>query len=187
MAVADVQMEENRMKLASTTAPAVMAAMVFLAAPGVSAAAQGGGAREGDRAQIAELMWNYTRALDTLNEEAYVRAYVPDGAFGKTKGHEALRKMVVDLKKGQADRAAKGEPAGGAMHHIETNEHIEFPDRDHARYHYYWMTVFGAPPGGPPGGQARIAAVGHGVDDLVRVKGKWLIKMRNVSPTGGED
>jgi hypothetical protein len=73
------------------------------------------------------------------------------------------------------------------MHHIETNEHIEFTDRDHARYHYYWMTVFGAPTGAPAGTAARIAAVGHGVDDLVRVNGKWLIKFRNVAPAPGQD
>jgi hypothetical protein len=41
------------------------------------------------------------------------------------------------------------------------------------------LTVFAA--GGkdvPPA----VAAAGRGVDDLVRVKGKWLIKLRNVAP-----
>jgi hypothetical protein len=28
----------------------------------------------------------------------------------------------------------------------------------------------------------RVAAAGNGVDDLVKVNGKWLIKTRNVSP-----
>jgi hypothetical protein len=166
------------MKFAATT----LAAAALLAAPVAASAAAPDRAREAqDRAEIAELMWNYTRALDTLNEEAYVRAYVPDGAFGKTKGHDALRKMIVDLKKNQADRAAKGQPSG-AMYHVETNEHIEFPGRDQARYHYYWMTMFAAPPGAPAGTSPRTAAVGHGVDDLVRVNGKWLIKMRNTAP-----
>ena len=174
------------MKIATAAAVAaalLVAAPAFAAAPANSS----NGAREAqDRAEIAELMWNYTRALDTLNAEAYVRAYTPDGAFGKTKGRDALHKMVTDLQKSQAERTAKGEPRGG-MYHIETNEHIEFTDHDHAKYHYYWMTVFGAAQGAPAGTAARIAAVGHGVDDLVRVNGKWLIKFRNVSPEAGQD
>jgi len=173
------------MKPANGPARAAIAALLLLAAPGASVAAQADSLRQAeDRAQIAELMWNYTRALDTLNEEAYVRAFTPDGAFGKTKGRDALRKMVIDLKTSRADREAKGEPPAGAMYHVETNEHIEFPDRDHARYHYYYMTVFA----GPPDARApRVAAVGHGVDDLVRVNGKWLIKLRNVAPQPPED
>jgi hypothetical protein len=39
--------------------------------------------------------------------------------------------------------------------------------------------VFGA---AGRGGQVRVAAAGHGVDDLVKVNGKWLIKIRNVAP-----
>ena len=173
------------MKTATKTASAAMSAILILASPVISKAAEAKDVREArDRAQIAELMWNYTRALDTLNEDAYVRAYTPDGAFGKTKGPAALRKMVTDLKKGRAEREAKGEPESGAMHHVETNEHIEFTDRDHARYHYYWMTVFAGTPKAPA---VRVAAVGHGVDDIVRVDGKWLIKFRNVAPDASQD
>ena len=35
-----------------------------------------------DRAEIEDLMWRYTRALDTANAEAYAAAYTPDGQFG---------------------------------------------------------------------------------------------------------
>jgi len=113
----------------------------------------------GDRAAIERLMWTYSRA------------------FGRVKGPAALRKMVEDLRKGRAERAAKGE-APPAMHHLEGNRWIEFVDRDHARVHYYWMTLFGSsPPKDPP----RIAAIGNGVDDVVRVDGRWLIRLRNVA------
>ncbi len=148
-------------------------AAAMLAAPGIAAADE---AR--DRAEIEALMWNYNRALDTLNPDAYVAVYTPDGAFGATKGREALHKMVADLKKAQADREAKGEKPG-AMFHMETNQHLEFIDKDHARLNYYWQTAFGS---ATPGQPARIAAVGRGVDDIVRVNGKWLIKSRDVSP-----
>jgi hypothetical protein len=40
------------------------------------------------------------------------------------------------------------------------------------------MTMFG------PAGQSqpRVAAVGHGIDQLVKVNSRWLIKSRNVNP-----
>jgi hypothetical protein len=132
-----------------------------------------------DRADIGELMWNYVRAIDSFNEDAYPLVFTPDGSFNNTKGRDALRKMVVDLKKTRAEREAKGEKQA-AMHHIVTNVHIQFIDKDHARYNYYWMTVFAGSPGTQP---PRVAAAGRGVDEVVRVDGKWLIKTRNVAPT----
>ncbi len=36
------------------------------------------------------------------------------------------------------------------MHHVITNAHIEFIDKDHARFHSYWMTVFAESPGSNP-------------------------------------
>jgi uncharacterized protein (TIGR02246 family) len=162
---------------------AAIAAALLLATPGIAAAAEADVVREAqDRAEIAELMWTYVRAIDSLDEDAYAAVFTPDGAFlagpNPTRGHEALRKMVADLEKSQADRRAKGESIP-AMHHVMSNEHIAFIDRDRARIHYYWMTVFaGAPNTQPP----RVAAAGRGVDELVRVDGKWLIQTRNVTP-----
>ena len=137
-----------------------------------------------DRAQIQELMWNYVRALDSLNEDAYAAVFTEDGQFdsgaiGVSKGREALKKIVIDVKKGRIERAAKGEPKSPPMHHVITNPNVVFIDQDHARYHSYWMTVFGS---AGPGTAPRVAAVGRSVDELVRVNGKWLIKSRNVSP-----
>jgi len=65
------------------------------------------------------------------------------------------------------------------MHHIITNSTIEFIDKDHARYHSYWMTVF---EGVGRDVKPNVAAVGRGIDEIVRVNGKWLIKNRNVQP-----
>jgi uncharacterized protein (TIGR02246 family) len=158
-------------------AAAMLAAMLIIAAPGAASAQADAGREARDRAQIAQLMWNYARALDSWNAEAYAQVFTPDGAFGATKGREALRKMVVDLKKSGEERA-KGQPQG-AMHHVMTNEHIEFTGPDRARVHYYWMTVFA---GATQGQAPRVAAVGRGVDDVVRVDGKWLIQSRDVAP-----
>jgi hypothetical protein len=135
-----------------------------------------------DRAEIEGLMWRYVRALDNLDADAYANNYTADGEFiaggAPTKGAAALRKMVADLKSDRAEREKKGEmPA--PMYHVITNDYLEFAGKDQARYHSYWMTVFGA---AGRGGQPRVAAAGHGVDQLVKINGKWLIKSRNVSP-----
>jgi uncharacterized protein (TIGR02246 family) len=135
-----------------------------------------------DRAEIDALMWRYVRALDTRNPEAYAAVYTPDGQFGSgatpTKGREALTKMVAGLRDRATEAAAKGQP-GPAMYHVITNPYLEFMDKDHARLHAYWMTVFGANGEKVP---PRVAAAGRSVDQLVRVNGKWLIQSRDVAP-----
>ena len=135
-----------------------------------------------DRAEIEALMWRYVRALDTLDENAYAAVYTPDGTFGSganmSKGTEALKKIVLDVKKRQAEQEAKGDKPT-KMRHIITNSHLEFIDKDHARLNSYWMTVFeGSGPEKPP----RVAAAGRGLDELVRVNGHWLIRARDVAP-----
>jgi hypothetical protein len=135
-----------------------------------------------DKHEIEALMWKYARALDTLNADAYVSCYTPDGQFvaggNPTAGADALRKMITDLKTRRDEQIAKGETPA-PMYHMEMNTYVELPAKDRARHHSYWQTVFG---GVGRGSQPRVAAAGHGVDDLVKVNGKWLIKTRNVSP-----
>jgi uncharacterized protein (TIGR02246 family) len=135
-----------------------------------------------DRAEIEDLMWRYTRALDTTDAAAYAAVYTPDGQFGTganaTKGKEALTKMVADLRASRVANDAKG-VRNPPMYHMTANHAITFIDRDHARVDAYYLTAFG------PAGQEtplRVAAVGRSVDELVRVNGKWLIKTRNVAP-----
>jgi hypothetical protein len=136
-----------------------------------------------DRAEIEQLMWRYVRALDTLDADAYAATYTPDGRFGSgsnaAQGTAALKKMIADVKQRQAERAAKGGPKQGAMYHAIANSWLEFVDHDHARLHSYRMTMFAA---AEPGGQPRVAAVGHSVDELVRTGGHWLIHVRDVAP-----
>src|SRR6185503_10109952 len=121
-----------------------------------------------DRHEIEALMWKYTRALD----KGDASTYTVDGQFGAganaTKGHEALSKLVVRPP-------AAGEPARPPLYHMELNHWIEFVDKDHARYHAYYLTVSGAlgremPP--------RIVAAGQSLDEMERVSGKWLLKTR---------
>ena len=154
-----------------------------LAFPATSVLAQDTAAREAtDRAEIEELMGKYTRALDHNNGPAYAAAYTVDGEFRagatSTKGREALKKMVDDLKVQNDAARARGETRA-PLYHMETNTWVEFVDKDHARYHSYYLTVSGA------AGQAnppRIAAAGRSVNHLERVTCKWLLTLRDVAP-----
>ena len=145
---------------------------------------QDNSAREKDRAEIEELMWRYARALDSNDGTAYAATYTVDGQFGTganaTKGREALKKMVDALKTRAEEAKAKGEPARPPLYHMEANTWIEFIDKDHARYHAYYLTVTGA---GGPNVPPRVADAGRSVHQLERVNGKWLIKLRDVRPT----
>ena len=153
---------------------AVVCAMAFAS---IVVVGQDNSAREKDRAEIEELMWRYTRALDTGDGAAYAATYTADGQFGTganaTKGTEALKKLGETLK------PQPGAPARAPLYHMETNQWIEFIDKDHARHHAYYITVTGA---GPDNAQPRIVAAGRSVDHLERVNGKWLIKLRDVAP-----
>jgi SnoaL-like domain len=161
----------------------IVAGAVIAAALSFNMSAQSDAERQmKDRAEIEALMWKYTRSLDGYDPEVYAAAYTTDGQFvagtNATKGHEALKKMVADLKQRRAENEAKGQKQP-PMYHMTMNEHLEFIDRDHARINAYYLTVFGAAGESTP---LRVAAAGRSVDDLVRVNGKWLIKTRNVAP-----
>jgi len=136
-----------------------------------------------DRAEIDKLMWQYARALDTENAEAYVATYTPDGQFGTgpnaIKGHDALHKYIVDLHQRNVDSESKTGKKRPAMYHTSMNPYLEFVDKDHAILRAYWTTIFA---GDAPGAPARIAAVGWERNELVHVNGKWLIKVRDTQP-----
>jgi hypothetical protein len=128
-----------------------------------------------DRHEIEALMWKYTRALDKGDGATYASTYATDGEFGAgervTKGREALSKLVVR-------QPAAGEPSRPPLYHMELNHWIEFVDKDHARYHAYYLTVSGAMGRDMP---ARIVAAGQSFDTMERLNGRWLLKTRDVA------
>jgi hypothetical protein len=159
--------------------------VALLAAP--LGAQHGTGRETQDRAQIEKVVWQYVRALDTENADAYAAVYTPDGQFGSganaIKGRDALKKMINDLRQRAAENETKTGEKRPAMYHVIANSfansYLEFADKDHARLEAYWMTVFAAD---GPKVPARVAAAGREVDELVRLNGQWLIKSRDVAP-----
>jgi len=136
-----------------------------------------------DRAEIEKLMWQYARALDTTNADAYVATFTPDGQFGAganaTKGHAALHKMIADLHTRNTETETKTGKKPPAMYHTSMNPYLEFVDKDHAILRAYWTTLFAGAERADPG---RIAAVGWERNELVRINGKWLIQVRDTAP-----
>jgi ketosteroid isomerase-like protein len=159
------------------------AAAFALAAILVSPVLAADNERAQDRVQIEKLMWQYARALDTENADAYVAVYTPDGQFGSgpntTKGRDALKKMIVDLHQSAIANEAKTGKKRPAMYHMTANSYLEFTGKDSARIEAYWLTVFAA---AGPDTPVNVAAAGREVDELVRVNGQWLIKSRDVTP-----
>ena len=141
----------------------------------VAAAKNDTQSRADDRAQIENLMWNYSRALYAQDPDAYAALYTPDGQFGTganaVKGRDAIKQMIARLKQ----REAAQQP----VYVMDTNSHIVFPDRDHARLEAYWLEVR---PRTGPNAPAQFVNAGREVEEFERLNGQWLIKFRDPAP-----
>ena len=120
-----------------------------------------------DKDAIHDLMWRYALAFEALDPDAYVALFAEDGQFGPTQGRDALRESIENLKASRLESPQE--------YLLITDARIEFIDATHAHHHHYWMTVFEA---AEQGGRPNVTAVGRGVDELVKVNGRWLIQTR---------
>ncbi len=168
----------------SRTGLLVLAGFVLMATvPSAAFAADEDVLREiKDREEINKLMWNYARALDTGNAEAFAANFTEDGQFGRganaTKGRDALMKMVGGFRKVRLEPEAKSAQTR-SMYHMTANHIIEFMDKDHAVFHAYWIAFVST---AGQNQQPTIVGVGRELNELVRVKGKWLIRVRDIMP-----
>jgi uncharacterized protein (TIGR02246 family) len=124
-----------------------------------------------DRAAIEKLMWDYVRAIDSWNPDAYAAVFTEDGTFMGTTGRDNLRQMVSDM---EANRGADAPD----LHHVMSNQTIEFVNPNRAFVNYYWQTVTRGAPGGPA---PQMLAQGIGRDEVVKIDGEWLIRNRDVT------
>ncbi len=125
-----------------------------------------------DRAAIEKLMWDYVRAIDSWNPDAYAAVFTEDGSFLDTTGRDNLRAMVAGMAEQRTDESPM-------LHHVMSNHNIEFINPNRAVVNYYWQTVSR----GSPGAAApQLLAQGWGRDVVVRINGRWLIQNRDVAP-----
>jgi hypothetical protein len=131
----------------------------------------GGALTAADYVEIQQLVARYSYAVDTHadNGYAYADLFAPDGAFGTTKGREALAELA------RATQKERGGPA--YTRHFLTNVIIH-PTPDGARGSQYLMAV-DVSEGGKP------SSVVHGgrYDDVyVKTPGGWRFKSRQLHP-----
>lgn len=131
-----------------------------------------------DRAAIHEVMQQYVWSVDSLDADGYVAVFTEDAEIDSNgtliKGHDAIRKIVTDMKARQDANRARGEPPG-ALYHVISNERISFQSPTEALYRSYWQTL-------RKNAENRYVAGGFGrsEDRLVKIDGKWLIESRKL-------
>jgi hypothetical protein len=163
-------------------------ALGFLAGSGVARAAAAPGSLEArlqaveDRQAIEQLMMgDYCLALDRRLWKDYAATFTEDGELvqGKsvTKGRKAIE-ALMSQPRAPAPGAPPppAPPAGefGATKHVVTNLNLKL-NGDTATATAYWQTIAIR-----PGGATAIASVGHYIDQLKNVNGKWLFTRREI-------
>jgi hypothetical protein len=130
-----------------------------------------------ERADIENLAYRYVFALDWRDPQAYAATFAPDGVLtfggGEAKGREAIANVVQGLRDREMANLKPGETGQGSAHaqHFITAMVIDVSkDGRTAVAQAYWMMVRGAEP--------RIAAYGHYVDRLVKIKDEWFYTAR---------
>jgi len=132
-----------------------------------------------DRIAVEDVMARYVWAVDSFDPEGYVAVFTEDAIIDSngniSKGHEAIRNIVLSLIQRRNDNKAKGLPASN-LYHVISNVRITFPKPGEALHRSYWQTVHR-----DQDGKMTAAAMGRSEDRLVKSNGKWLIKERKLT------
>jgi hypothetical protein len=130
-----------------------------------------------ERTDIENLAYRYIFALDWRDPQTYANTFAPAGVLlyggGEAKGRDAIAKVVQTMRDREMATLKPGETGQGSAHaqHFVSSMVIDVSkDGRSAVAQAYWMMVRGAEP--------RIAAYGHYVDRLQKIKGEWLYTSR---------
>jgi hypothetical protein len=152
-------------------------AIATLIATALSATAMARNPTAQERADIENLAYRYVFALDWRDPQTYAGTFAPDGVLtyggGEAKGREAIAKVIQGMRDREMANLKPGETGQGSAHaqHFISSMVIDVSkDGRTAVAQAYWMMVRGAEP--------RIAAYGHYVDRLVKIKDEWFYTAR---------
>lgn len=116
--------------------------------------------------------------MDFRDPETYASAFAKDGvldyASGVHRGRQALADMVRAQIKRDAERLKPGQRPSYFRHHV-TNPELTV-DGNHAHARACWLATDNM----EDPNRARLSAFGHYEDELVKVKGRWLLARRVV-------
>lgn len=168
--------------LHTTLAAAALLAQISLAlaAPALAKAPRTTQANLLDRIQIEDLLVDYYQPLGGGGQEDLAAFFTEDGVIdvnGRVySGHKGIAQAYKD-----AGAANNGNPAfKGKFTMLMNNPRIVIKG-DTATADAIWTGVVTTTPKDQP----HLAEQGKEHDDLVKVKGQWLIKKRIITSTGG--
>lgn len=129
-----------------------------------------------DRAQIENLQARYLFAMDFRDAKSYASTFAEDGVLdfgaGKLQGREAIEGMVARMRQMDIEKPGEGAPKG---RHSITNMVIDV-EGDKATAAAYWFLMVNDNPERKP----QLNSYGHYEDELVKVNGEWLFKLRKI-------
>ena len=164
----------------STPAAIVIAVMTALAAPALAKAPRTTAANLLDRIQIEDFLVDYYQPLGGGKQEDLASFFTDDGVIdvnGRVyNGHDGIAKAYKD-----AGGANKGNPTFKGKFVMLMNNPRIVVNGNTATADVIWTGIVSATPKAQP----HFAEQGKEHDDLVKVKGEWMIKKRIIPSTGG--
>jgi hypothetical protein len=130
-----------------------------------------------DELEIRYVLAALGQLADIGTVEEYVALFTDDAQFGAAKGRDAIRALIAGIKAAREKNTPPGKSVTPTFQTM-SNVTIDFPAENRARLQAYYMAVLAPVDNMPP----RVATVGREDDDLVKIDGRWLIHVRNVSP-----
>ncbi|MEO6080428.1 MAG: nuclear transport factor 2 family protein [Steroidobacteraceae bacterium] len=132
-----------------------------------------------DRAEIENLSNKYMVAVDSGDIDTVMSTWADDGVlewvFGVERGKAAIRKAMSNFGGARKVEIPEGATSRPRTRHQIINHVIDVTGNT-AKTTAYWFALTN----NTPQKDVQLLYFGHYEDDLVRVNGKWLFKMRKV-------
>jgi hypothetical protein len=132
-----------------------------------------------DRAEIENLSNRYMVAVDAGDIETVMSTWAEDGVlewiYGVERGKAAIRKAMSGFGGARRVEIPEGATSRPRTRHQIIN-HVIDVNGDKAKTIAYWFALTN----NTPQKDVQLLYFGHYEDELVRVNGKWLFKVRKV-------